>query len=365
VITAPLGRNVSAKLTAGVDHYTYALGQFQTTGVAVLLPITIAPGQQVRPARDKVTNTGVFAQMELGVHESFFLTGAVRADKNSYVGSGVDWPVSPRVGVAYTHDIGGTTVKLRGSYGEAIRSPMLGQREGGPATNAFVLPNPDLKPERQTGPDVGADLAFGQRGTLSVTYYDQRAKDLIQRAPIKLDTTPPLYQWQNLAVVKNDGWEFEGSLELGVVSLSGQFSIVHSAPKNLGAYTGTDFQVGQQFTDLPVHTAAFRVAANPFRRAGGAATMTYTGSRNSVDYLAYYGCRGGTAPCDNGTQPNGYVREVGAAATFGVSIDQTFSRMVTAFLNVEDLTNEGTKRSRANNMAVQGRITSIGFRLKY
>lgn len=68
-------------------------------------------------------------------------------------------------------------VKLRASGGTAFRSPSFLDLYG---RNAFYVGNPNLKPERARGGDVGIDYYLPNNGgTVGVTWFENRFKDLI------------------------------------------------------------------------------------------------------------------------------------------------------------------------------------------
>ncbi len=68
-------------------------------------------------------------------------------------------------------------LKFRGSWGTAFRSPSFLDLYG---QSAFYVGNPDLKPERARGGDVGFDWYLSDnRGSVGVTWFDTRFRDLI------------------------------------------------------------------------------------------------------------------------------------------------------------------------------------------
>jgi outer membrane receptor protein involved in Fe transport len=204
-----LGKRVDAVITGGVDHNAYDRVASTTSGATSTVGNV---GGFTTEFRTPWTNTGYFGQAQLSIAERLFLTGGVRAEQNNNFGAAYDLAWSPRAGVAYLLGVGAATVKLRASYGESIRAPFPGQREAQHLPYGDYLANPALKPERQHGFDGGVDVYLG-RALLGVTYYNQRAIDLIQQ--ITVPNAVNIWQYQNLGRVKNDGWEFEGRLPLG------------------------------------------------------------------------------------------------------------------------------------------------------
>ena len=365
--TATLAPRVTATLTAGADHYVLTNDLFSTTGALSVVPLRLATGQSVTPFRDRTTNTGLFGQVQLAVRDALFITGAIRAESNTGFGEDLGRPVSPRVGATWAHDVGPTTVKLRGSYGEAIRPASSAQRNGSIGPTSITLASPRLRPERQTGPDVGFDLVFGGRGSLGVTYYDQVAKDLIQVVTIDAASVPRKLQYQNLARVKNKGWELEGTLNFSRASLRGQYANTDSHPEDLGTYAGTDYKVGEQFPDLPRNTAGLMITATPIRRTSLSAGLSYVGDWKATDYLAYYGCVGKTSPCRKTGTPAtvDYVRGYPGFTTVNLSVEQSIARGLSGWVAVDDATNRGNARAHSSLQPQHGRVTTVGARVRY
>ncbi|HEX2100213.1 MAG TPA: TonB-dependent receptor, partial [Candidatus Synoicihabitans sp.] len=113
----------------------------------------------------------VFVQDQVTVTERLFLTAGLRSDDHDTFGRAttgratVAWQAVP------------ARVKLRASYGTAFRSPSFLDLYG---ESPFYVGNPDLDPERALGWDAGVDVYWpGDRGTLSVTWFDTRFRDLI------------------------------------------------------------------------------------------------------------------------------------------------------------------------------------------
>jgi vitamin B12 transporter len=70
-----------------------------------------------------------------------------------------------------------TVLKLRASHGTAFRSPSFLDLYG---QSAFYVGNPGLRPERMRGWDAGVDYYLADdRGTLGVTWFENRFRDLI------------------------------------------------------------------------------------------------------------------------------------------------------------------------------------------
>jgi iron complex outermembrane receptor protein len=192
------------------------------------------------------------------------------------------------VGAAIVRDYGVATVKVRGSYGRGIRalhsSSHLATREP-----RRTLANPGLAPEEQSGFEVGTDVIFGRRLGLHLTRFDQRAFGLIQTVTI-VDTvsgsggpgkTAYWYQQQNVGEISNRGWEAQGSLALGSLSLSGAATLVSSRVEKLArGYTG-DLRPGDRMLAVPARTVS---ATASWARGGFQLSSTVSRATDWINY---------------------------------------------------------------------------------
>jgi outer membrane receptor protein involved in Fe transport len=362
-VIVPLMSSVSATLTGGVDHYTLnsdaylASGALTTTGT-----IETAPGLPLSATRDIVNNTGYFVQAQLAVNDALFLTSAVRAERNSTFGRRLGTPLSPRIGLSHVRDFGRTTLKLRGSYGEAIRPPSPGQKAARAFATDVQLANPDLGPERQAGWDAGLDLALGTKASIGVTYYDQTARDLIQLVFLDVSSIPQTEQFQNVGKVKNTGVELESTLRAGTVSLIAQYGYAKSQARELGPkYTG-DLRVDEQVFLVPHHTGGASLTFAPFQRTSLAAGLTYVGEWTYYDLAAQFRCFARTGPC--GESNRDFLKEYPGFMKGNLSLMHQITPKMSGFVSVENFANN-TAAEFWNGVPVAGRATTAGVRLQF
>jgi outer membrane receptor protein involved in Fe transport len=360
--------SLAGSLTLGVDHYDLQLTQFFTSGALNTTggSIQVAPNRPLNALRIGIKNTGYFAQAQLSIYDALFLTGALRAEENTEFGDSLGTPVSPRLGASYVRRVAGATLKFRASYGGAIRPPSPGQKIAVVSpTGAITLANSDLGPERQRGWDAGADVGFGDRGSLSATYYNQTAENLIDFVLVQA-TPAPTSQYQNIGRVRNIGIELEGTLNFGALQLKGNYGYARSRVASLSpSYTG-DLLVGDQVRLTPRHTAGASATVAPLPGTTVIGGLTYVGSWTTTDWLAYYGCIGGTAPCRNSTfaVDRSYVVEYPSFVKVNLGITQQITPIVSGFLAVDNLTNNDAYELW-NFYPIMGRISTIGLRFQY
>ena len=247
-----LTRALTSITIAGVDHYDRQETGGTTEGATTTVGTIESPGGAPALIRSLISNTGVFLQEEIEWNDALFVTLGVRGDVNSSFGSSIGTPVSPRYGVSYVRPLGATTLKLRGSFGEAINPPNPYLSDAKATPPFYQLANPLLGPERQRGWDAGVDWIVG-RLSLSGTYYDQLATDLIEDVPT--DTTGLVTENENIGRVRNSGIELESGLIVGSLEAHGQYAYTNARVEALGSqYTG-DLRVGEQAFGVPHSTA--------------------------------------------------------------------------------------------------------------
>lgn len=349
----------SGSIAAGFDHFSQPSSYFFAFAPTITGTIATAPENSPAISRSITNNTGYFAQAQLGVHDKLFLTGGLRAEQNTNFGDSVGTPLSPRVGLSYAEQVAGATLKIRGSWGRAIRPPSPEAKAAYTTPFGVKLANPELRPERQRGWDAGFDAVFGSRGSLSLTYYDQTAEDLIQYTQVQ---APITYQNQNAGRVRNTGVEVEGTLLVGPARLKAQYGYARARIEQLSpTYTG-DQRIGDQVLATPWHTAGGSLDLALRAGTNLAAGVAYVGSWNQYDYLAEYRCFGGTGPC--AATSRGYIVAYPGFVKFNATASQAIRRGLSAFVSVDNLANN-TAVEYSNNGPVMGRITTVGLHAGY
>jgi len=355
--------DLSGSLTAGFDHYSLPFTSFFTSGaVNTTGGIQTASGYSFSVSRTITNNTGYFAQGQLAFRDLLFLTGGLRAEQNTNFGDSLGAPVSPRVGLSYVREMGRMTLKLRGSYGKAIRPPSPGEKIGSQLASNVTLPNPVLGPERQKGWDGGADVAFGGHGFLGVTYYDQTADNLIQQVALPPTGSTPTYQYQNVGRVKNTGVEIEATLHAGLLRLKGQYGYARSRVEALPSGYSGDLRVGDQSLLTPKHTGGLSLTVVTHRGTTLAAGLAYVGAWNYYDVLAEFRCFGGTGPCQSTSR--GYIVAYPSLFKANATVTQQITSTVWGFVSVDNLTNNDDYEQQ-NGAPVMGRVTTLGFQFHY
>lgn len=364
--------SLSGSLTVGVDHYTKAVSTILTAAATGTEgAITTNPPGALNVTLDNITNTGLFAQTQIHLAETFFLTAGVRMEDNSTFGNDYGHATLPRIGLSAVRQLGTATAKLRASFGKALRTPGVGQASGSVNPGSVQLANPNLAPEQQEGWDGGVDFSFGREASLSVTYFDQTARDLI--AFLQLGADPvPTYQNQNIGRVSNRGVEVAGTVDpASWLQLSVQYGYTRSRVDEVDTVaTQGMLQVGDQPTGLPVHTAGAQVTVMPRDGTTISAGLTYVGGYRQVDALAVYRCLAtfSADACPDSFLGNfsfrGFIADYPELTKINATVKHRLSPHFEAFLSVDNLTNneeyEGT-----NTAPVIGRTTALGLHFTF
>ncbi|MBP5856237.1 TonB-dependent receptor [Marivibrio halodurans] len=186
-------------------------------------------------AQDEIstTNDGFAGEYNLGLWDALYLSGSLRRDESDRF----DGETTYRGTAAYVVDDWGT--RFHGSYGTGIKNPTLTELFG--YTNNFVG-NPNLKPERARGWDIGVEQRFwDDRARIDVTYFRNRVEDLITgsgNTAINLNGTSPA-----------EGVEITGDIAVtDAIDLSAAYT-----------YTDAETATGVEQVRRPTHTASMSV----------------------------------------------------------------------------------------------------------
>jgi len=133
-----------------------------------------ATGGRTSSAAAAVWTRGAFFNARFTPLDGLSFTAGTRLENHDAFGTAATW----RLGASYL--LRATDTKVRGSVGTAFKAPNLDQLYVSfPAFNFFA--NPNLRPERSTGFEVGIDQKlFGGKLALGATVFHNSVSDLIQ-----------------------------------------------------------------------------------------------------------------------------------------------------------------------------------------
>jgi len=364
-----IGESLSSTLTLGLDSYKFNNFSYYTGSAMPHSPTYSADGVSI--SNFEYTNSGYYAQWVLGVSDKLFITSGIRFESNSNFGTNYGLATAPRIGVAYSLDLGFGALKPRVSYGKGIKPPQPTQVVATVNPYNIQLANPNLGPEQQVGWDGGFDF-FLADGLVSfeATYYNQTAKDLIDMAFLDSRSRPSVSQFQNVGEIKNSGLELGGTLNLHPFTLRITYTTTKSImEKRAPGYTG-EYQPGDDIRFIPKFnggatlTYSFPALFSSTSSRGGSVSLgiTYFGQIAGTDYKALFGFYNGVGTYRGSFRA--YWMDYPGFAKFNLSIDYNISPNVDAFLNIKNLLNR--QEGENSNIDVSpGRITMLGIRLNF
>lgn len=230
-----LGERITGSTSAGVQYSEDVLRGISASGSVLLEGTSSLQGLATRFAIGEtnfhVRTIGTYVQQQIGLNDRLFLTGSVRADRNSAFGSDYGWVAYPSISGSWVLRDEPffpeldflSTFRLRAAYGQSGLRPgtsdafrfnnPVSSSVGGASVASFSLGgvgNTELKPERSTEVELGFDMGlFGDRIGTEVTYFNKRSDDALINAPIPPSVGVAASRRENLGSVRNTGVEFQ------------------------------------------------------------------------------------------------------------------------------------------------------------
>lgn len=207
------------------------------------------------------STTGFFAQNHINAGNILYLTASVRADNNEIFGWQKSYTVSPAIVIPKIK------TKLKANYGRGYKAPGLYQIYGD--GGSMVVENKDLKPEENTGYDIGIEQPLLSIATVNLTYFHNKYKDMID-----YDSSSYPGRYININRVTTYGYESSVTITpLKALTLSGGYTYLKTEDET------TDKPLmrrpeHQVYSSLTVTIAKFEICA----------TGTYIGKRKDAYY---------------------------------------------------------------------------------
>lgn len=147
--------------------------------------------------QQKTRTTGYYLQDQIKLWKRFFTTLGLRLDDHEEFGRRVTYHVAS----SYLFETTGT--KIRATWGTGFKAPSLVQ-----LYDSNFGGNPDLKPEKSKGWDVGIDQSLWQdRVTISLTYFENSFEDLIINEYLGWGPSGAMYLYKNVDKANTKGIE--------------------------------------------------------------------------------------------------------------------------------------------------------------
>jgi TonB-dependent SusC/RagA subfamily outer membrane receptor len=213
--------SVGAQFNRRLMQVTGTTGTNLAPGSETVAGAAIITGEEQNVA---AVVAGTYLEQTFGVAERLFLTGALRADGGSAFGRQFRTAIYPKASaswIALEQRAGWlNSARLRAAYGASGVQPASTAAlplvavapafvDGVAATGARLsaIGNPDLKPERQTEIETGADLELlSARVRVEATYYSRLSRDALIDRPLASEFGISARQ-ENIGSVSNRGVE--------------------------------------------------------------------------------------------------------------------------------------------------------------
>ncbi len=229
----PLTEAVMSTSSAGVQYHQETFRGTYATGWELLAGTGSIAGTSARFAINEVNQdvrtVGTYVQQQFGLHDRFFLTGALRGDDNSAFGAdfgliwypsvSASWVVSeepwfPETGVL-------NSVRLRSAFGRSGLRPGFRQAltyftpvsatvdaRDAPGFAVGGVGDPGLRPEISTEIEAGFDIGMlNDRLGVEFTYYDKSSTDALVARRLAPSLGMATTRFENIGTVRNHGVE--------------------------------------------------------------------------------------------------------------------------------------------------------------
>ncbi|MEO5739600.1 MAG: TonB-dependent receptor [Vicinamibacterales bacterium] len=264
------------------------------------------------PQKPERNNTGTTVQYEASAERVSVVAG-IRFENNGSFG----FYAAPRVAASWlvsSGNDGAGATRLRASVGRGIKEPLFIQSY---SPSPSFLGNPNLKPERSRGFDVGIEQRFANdRAAIEATYFANHFDDLISLGPF--DPVTFNAQYENIGETRASGLELVGT------------AIVNGGFRLSGGYTLLDSKVVRSISSSPIFAPGKALYRRP--RHSGSLQASY--SRNRVS-LALGGVFVGSRVDSDFNFPT--IRSNEGYASWNASGELSIARRTAAFVTLENL----------------------------
>ena len=231
--TRSLPGAIESKTTAGVQFFRNLFNRNGADGRPLPPGATTVSAGAVKAADEATTESrtlGGFVEQNLAFADRFFLTAAVRSDRNSAFGANFKTVFYPKVSASWVVSDEPFLAKpgwlnqlrLRTAFGASGVQPgttdaipyfsasrLLGESGEAPAVVFSALGNRNLKPERSTELELGFDMnLWDDRISTELTYYRKSSRDALVSRVLPPSLGAGLTsRFENLGEVRNSGFE--------------------------------------------------------------------------------------------------------------------------------------------------------------
>jgi vitamin B12 transporter len=118
-----------------------------------------------------IYNTGYIGEYRVGIADQLFLNASLRKDDNDEFKD----TYTHRLSASYMPSMSDTSI--HGAYGTSVKNPGFTERFG--FTPDTFIGNPDIKPEKSKGWEIGLSHIFTDQLEINATYFSEKLEDEI------------------------------------------------------------------------------------------------------------------------------------------------------------------------------------------
>lgn len=384
----PWSENLKSSITTGFEYNGYEMHLLSISSTTPLTDFftsfTPATANSASFTKSPYSSTGYFAEVVTGLNNNLFLTTGIRFDVNNAYGDNVGAYPQPRVGLSYVVQSGDFNIKPRVVWGVSSNAPDPTYKTTYNQTysdgNYIFVGNPDIKPQRSEGYELGADIFYGSDYALNITYYDQKIKDMILNSQtIDLTTNPITYYLYNYNIAEaiNRGLEVSAKAVINpfVVDLSYTETIskwgneIGQAPTSTVYPQAPSFNVPQRsfFARLTYSIPSFL----SWTEKGGRISVDwrYNGSAYYYDAISYNLNRAAwqKLPTPRPAAPNlnNYYLWQKGYSYFNLRMDYSVTDYAAFYVDIQNLLNKHGSINGQSLSQFPGRRINVGFNITY
>ncbi len=236
---ATIKQNDHARLTLGIDYLReHRIGTHRDLNVQIFNPLGAMvneidmPYTQIQP--DSYSNSlGIFAIEELHLSDKLDLLVAARFDNVSTRIDSEPFSIAPIASIYNDDNTSDSDVALTGSLGLKYRATdalslsanlansfrgtdLFSKYHFTAVGQGFLVPNPDLDPERGIFYELGAEYKT-DGFSIEANYFQNSLNNLFVQADLTFNNTPSV-QFQNIGEATLTGFEWDARAKIGTLS---------------------------------------------------------------------------------------------------------------------------------------------------
>lgn len=325
---------------------------------------------------------GYFAEMVNSYDNKLFLTTGIRFENNDNYAENMPNYAMPRVGLTYVMSFGDFNIKTRATWGVSSEAPDPSVKVGSVTKystyTSILLANKDIKPQRGEGYEFGADFFYTDNYSLTVTYYDQRIKDMIRYISWVDPSDATLYyaEYVNVAEGINRGVEISTKALYNRFALEASFTATTSKYGDNVGKVSTVIYPGAPCLGIPKNTLFTRLSYMfpsflPWTEKGGKIIFEYRHNgnayqQNAIKYaIDWEKWKAAGSPAASKPASVDYYGWMPGWGYFNLRGDLAVTDYANLYCDISNLFNKHGSVNSWRLSRFPGRRISLGFSINY